>query len=494
MDFRNCLWANNAVFDHTIWKEHCTDVYQNEIRKSVPFENSTLVLIEETTLPHTFLNTIFINETDYNNRNIETELFTHELTHVTQKHTLDVLFIETLKTIFWFNPIFYFYKKAIQLNHEFLADEKVVTKFSNVPFYQSLLLSKAETKMAFSLASNLNYSITKKRLLMMTKTTSKVKTAICQTALIPIITALVLLFCVKVNAQEKTTLSAEPINEKSTDKDRDRYYSGVQVIAKNTDGSVIVDKKYEQLTKAEKDRFLSYVPKKAEKKSLTASQFEDFKNASKHAIWIDGKNVPNAKLSNYKSSDFVSFTTSSVFKNARSKKFPQPFQSNLYTNDYFNKNLKDLYKKFSGDTVKITVGKYNNFGLKKKESGKKTKAELVQIGDSMYIKKSASKSDIYTAVEVKPDFPGGMKEFFKFVASNFIVPETFKGSGKIIAQFIVEKDGSLSEIKILKELGSGTGEEALRILKQSPKWKPGIQNGEPVRVLYSLPISITAAK
>ena len=129
---------------------------------SIAYRNAKLILIPEKSLPHTFLNTIFINEKEYNNRQIEAELYTHELTHVTQKHTLDILFIELLKTVFWFNPIFIFYKKAIQLNHEFLADEKVVTSYNNVPFYQSLLLSKANENQTFYLASNLNYLITKK--------------------------------------------------------------------------------------------------------------------------------------------------------------------------------------------------------------------------------------------------------------------------------------------------------------------------------------------
>ena len=62
--------------------------------------------------------------------------------------------------------------------------------------------------------------------------------------------------------------------------------------------------------------------------------------------------------------------------------------------------------------------------------------------------------------------------------------------GKIFIQFVVEKDGSLTDIKVMRDLGYGTGAEAIRVLKKSPKWKPGIQNGRAVRVLYSLPISI----
>ena len=64
-------------------------------------------------------------------------------------------------------------------------------------------------------------------------------------------------------------------------------------------------------------------------------------------------------------------------------------------------------------------------------------------------------------------------------------------SGKVYISFVVEKDGSLTDIKVVRPLGSGTDEEAVRVLKNSPKWKPGIQNGRPVRVAYTMPISFT---
>jgi beta-lactamase regulating signal transducer with metallopeptidase domain len=139
----------------------------------IKYNNAKLVLVDQKVLPHTFLNYIFINFDDYNSRSIEDELFTHELVHVTQKHSLDILFIEFLKVIFWFNPIFILYKKAIQLNHEFLADDEIVRTYNNVPFYQNLLLHKGNGNQTIYLASNLNYLVTKKRLIMMTKSTSQ---------------------------------------------------------------------------------------------------------------------------------------------------------------------------------------------------------------------------------------------------------------------------------------------------------------------------------
>jgi len=97
-------------------------------------------------------------------------------------------------------------------------------------------------------------------------------------------------------------------------------------------------------------------------------------------------------------------------------------------------------------------------------------------------------------IEVKPDFPGGLEKFYKFVGKNFQVPEEEGLKGKVFVTFVVEKDGSLTDIKVIRDIGYGTGKEAIRVLKSCPKWNPGEQNGKKVRVLYSLPISIQSAE
>ncbi len=101
---------------------------------------------------------------------------------------------------------------------------------------------------------------------------------------------------------------------------------------------------------------------------------------------------------------------------------------------------------------------------------------------------------IYSVTEVKPEFPGGQEKFFKFVAANFVIPEDADEFVKVFVSFIVEKDGSLSNIKILRDTGYGTGKEAVRVLKSSPKWKPAINDGKPVRCSYTIPISIVNRK
>lgn len=349
-------------FGSNIWKI----LSKSNRNPTVNFKNSKLVLIDDKILPHTFLNYIFVNSDDYKNRNIEAELYTHELVHVTQKHTLDILFVEFLKTIFWFNPLFIFYKKAIQLNHEFLADQEIVKEYNDVPFYQNLLLQKGSGNQTIYLASNLNYLVTKKRLIMMTKSTSKNGAFFRKIAVIPVFTNLIVLLCVKTVAQESK-----------------KEVKSVEVTTETTPAKTAV---------VSNDENKNGIPENKNKESM-ANQ---------------------------------------------NRTVPSPSSNDDGTN---------------------------------------------------------STDVIVDPIEVKPEFPGGVLEFYKFIGKNFKMPEEAsknKIDGKIFVQFIVEKDGSLSEFKIVKDLGYGIGEEAIRTLKLSPAWIPGSQMGQPVRVLYSLPITIQA--
>lgn len=488
-------------------------VIKSKSEPALKYKQAQLVLLKEKVLPHTFLNTIFINEEEYHNRNIEEELYTHELTHVTQKHTLDVLLIELLKTIFWFNPLFYFYKKAIQLNHEFLADEKVVTSYNNVPFYQSLLLEKTNGFETIYLASNLNYLITKKRLIMMTKNTSKTIAAIKKVAIVPVLVGLIYFFCVEVVAQEKgmSTESTDKASYTTTDKDkiRDRYYSGVWVKIHDERINKKSTTLYEKLSLEDRRKYLDYIPDMMIEKEIPAPLFENMKTKNM-AVWINGKLQNKEEIKKYKRTDFSYYTYSFVHKNARSKRFPQEYQYTLYTKDYFDENLRNSHAHFKGDTIKIG---YTNYQTAKKNSVLNiTKADTIAWYSekedgvyNLYINEDAKKrkstnisSKMTEVVAVgkeadlkEPSFPGGLPEFYKFIAKNFEMPKNFKSKDKLVASFIVEKDGSLSNIEVKKDLGSGTKEEVIRVLKKSPKWIPASVNNETIRYQYVLPILIS---
>nr|WP_288834833.1 M56 family metallopeptidase [uncultured Flavobacterium sp.] len=399
-------WSLYGIITFILLFQFVLNIWKLNIRtktnSTIDYKNAKLVLVKENTLPYTFLNHIFINETDYHDRKIEDELYTHELIHVNQKHTLDILFIEILKVIFWFNPLFIFYKKAIQLNHEFLADEKVVKSYNNVPFYQNLLLAKANANPTYYLASNLNFSVTKKRLIMMTKTASASRALLKKGILIPLLTALVFSLCTKVVAQETTQKEGKNIYVNG-----EAYYKKTTFEIKDEKGNIVAKKKYSDLTAKQKQLAPPLVIRSNNDKPLSEKEIIE----------------------------------------KTEKEEPKTF----IIDEFDPKNIKT--KNQDPNTIYSTAG-----------------------------------------LTYKPEFPGGMEAFYKFVGENFITPKTpedVKLTGKVYLTFIIEADGNLSNFKILRDnFGHGAGDEAVRVLKLSPKWTPGTINDEPVRTLYSLPISI----
>ena len=105
--------------------------------------------------------------------------------------------------------------------------------------------------------------------------------------------------------------------------------------------------------------------------------------------------------------------------------------------------------------------------------------------------------EIYTVIEVAPEFPGGIDSMFAFISRNIKYPEeALKNniSGRVFVTFVVEKDGQVTNARVLRDIGGGCGQEALRVVKSMPKWKPGTQRGNPVRVQFNLPISFELTK
>ena len=103
---------------------------------------------------------------------------------------------------------------------------------------------------------------------------------------------------------------------------------------------------------------------------------------------------------------------------------------------------------------------------------------------------------IFIVVEESASFPGGIQEMMNFIKNNLKYPQQARETGtqgKVFVSFVVEKDGSLTDVKVLRDIGSGCGEEAVRVVKSMPKWKPAKQRGKPVRMQFNLPVAFTLA-
>jgi beta-lactamase regulating signal transducer with metallopeptidase domain len=157
-------------------------------------DHATLVLLDEPIIPQSFLDFIFLEKQSFESGKIEPEILDHEFTHVRQLHSFDVLLIEFLKVIFWFNPLMYLYKHAIQLNHEFMADEAVVRSGSSISDYQELLIRVSAGNISLNTSSRIDFSLTKKRIKMMSKKISKIKVGTVWLFLLPLSVALVIIF------------------------------------------------------------------------------------------------------------------------------------------------------------------------------------------------------------------------------------------------------------------------------------------------------------
>ena len=119
-------------------------------------------------------------------------------------------------------------------------------------------------------------------------------------------------------------------------------------------------------------------------------------------------------------------------------------------------------------------------------------AVMLLLGMSITVSGVAQNNDVYSIVEEMPEYPGGMDKLVEYLSQNIKYPQQAieKGiEGKVFVSFIVEKDGSVSNVQVQRSLGGGCDEEAVRVVKAMPKWKPGKQDGKPVRVRYNLPIN-----
>ena len=118
------------------------------------------------------------------------------------------------------------------------------------------------------------------------------------------------------------------------------------------------------------------------------------------------------------------------------------------------------------------------------------KTEILEILDEFGGGK-VDTSQVFTLVEDEAEFPGGIEAMMKFLSVNIKYPQGAKEekiTGKVIITFVVEKDGSINEIKILRDIGYGCAEEAKRVVKLMPKWKPAKQRGKAVRQQFVLPV------
>ena len=214
--FQNILFSFYIVITSILLIRFALNIFRllSKIKKNkkVEYQKKSLVLIKERSLPYSFFKYVFVNRSDYENGKIEKELLIHEEAHCLQYHSIDIIIIEFLNVFLWFNPAIWLFKKAILLNHEFLADNKVLSTFE-LDDYQNTLLNLVLRNNSASLASNFNYSLTKKRLIMMNKKTIKERMILRKICIIPLFLVLLVTLAF---AQENLMKGQQGANDKKS--------------------------------------------------------------------------------------------------------------------------------------------------------------------------------------------------------------------------------------------------------------------------------------
>lgn len=202
----------------------------------------------------------------------------------------------------------------------------------------------------------------------------------------------------------------------------------------------------------------------------------EFKEGSRTGKWTF-KGTGIQLTEKYKDGNFVK----GVFKQMGGV---TPYQETMLTTSLFDPYLFDLIEQFG-----IGIGVYDQDYPYFKELPVRPKRTLA--ANEEY---SNDSTGIWNIVEYEPEFPGGMKEFYHYVALNLRYPQEARSKkieGKVNVQFIISEDGSVGELSVVKGIGGGCDEEALRVIKGSPKWIPGLHHGKPVKVRMNFPLTFT---
>jgi bla regulator protein blaR1 len=364
-DYSLYWWGLYALVTSVLLGRFCRNIYQLwaniQQNTTLKHHNLSVVLLKGNTLPYSFWNYVFVNQTDFEAGQIEREIWSHEEAHVRQKHSFDVLLVELLMALFWFNPVVWLYRKAILLNHELLADDWVVKIHQNTHAYQYLLLRSIRAKNASPLSSSFNYFITKTRLVMITKITSPARAWALQLAALAVVVALVFVFGDVSLAQKRAVATKAPTPfsaEGATPEAMAEYAKLVQkylfeITANNgekrtrleipteTDRARL-ELLFKSMNKAQQDD-LDYVmhPPLGPMPRITPTEkeYEAYKNPKIYGVWIDDKKVPNTKLDNYKAADFSQVFVSRLYKNAQATiGYKYKIQLNLETTAYYERN------------------------------------------------------------------------------------------------------------------------------------------------------------
>ena len=397
-------------------------------------ERVTLIVHNCDIAPFSWMGYIVISRKDLEENG--REILIHELAHIHNRHSWDLLVADVCIFFQWFNPASWLLKQELQNIHEFEADETVIKEGVDAKQYQLLLIKKAVGTRLYSMANSFNHSSLKKRITMMLKKKSNPWARLKYLYVLPLAAIAVAAFARPEISSELDEISAVKVNDLTAIMKTEEVKSPEKHPAKEikVQGQVL-----------EKSTNAPVVGASVIIKGTTSGTITD----------LDG---------NFVISMPVGATLSVSYINMKTKE--------LTITEKLIGKIKSLKVYLEGEITTKTQ-------------------EVVVVGYGGG-EEASDEVPVFQVVEEMPEFPGGMGECLKFLGKNIKYPvEAQKAGvqGKVIVQFVVEKDGNIANPKVVRSIDPDLDGEAIRVISIMPKWKPGMQKGQPVRVKYTVPVT-----
>lgn len=472
----------------------------------------TLVYSEEVKAPFSFMRCLFW-PAELEDENLEREyMLRHEETHILQYHTLDVLFSEIIKAICWFNPLAYRYSQALRDVHEYLADAAVLQN-ANRKQYGHLLIRQSLSGPSIALVNHFSTSQLKKRIHMMMRKKTEGRAQLRYALGLPLLVALGFLFAqINIEAQvpttsQNSTLPPPPPMMVPTVVEKGKAEAPYSSMSKE----VIVRR--DTTPKVLEERVVQGFP--LNRNALTEVVVEGFPtrvNSTKELVVVGypsrRDSIPSEvfkvveKMPEYPGGmdELIKFLAQNVRYPEMAKK--ENIEGMVVVQFIIGKDgtIKDPHVVHGiGGGANEEALRVVNMMPKWKPGLQKGQAVNVQFNlpirfmleGEVIEKKGEASKEVFKVVEQMPSYPGGPADLLKFLATNINYPKAAKDAGiegMVVIQYVIEKDGSISNAKVVKGIGSGCDEEALRVVNAMPNWTPGKQRGQVVPVQFNLPI------
>jgi len=460
-----------------------------------------LVVTETPHLPFSFFNYLFWHKNTALEDTDSGKIITHELAHINQWHSLDVLFLETLGILLWFSPPIYWYKKSLRAVHEFLADAYVL-RDTKKKQYGHLLIRQVQSGMQISLANNFIHSQLKQRINMMTRNQSRRKELMRYLPALPLLLLMVLVFSNK-NVQhnfKETTVKASLAFEQLSpnllttlvETEDDRYLNDGRITLTDTPP----------------------IFPGGEKEMLHFIYRNILYPAQARAEGIYGE----AKMQFVVEKD-GSITNLQAFGNIGGG-----IQEEILRIGRLIKGFPTKWTPATKDGKPISVtyelpiefrleGQHTDgtwYSLEKKGAPKKATTIVVTGLYNANNVKQTVQDPIFKEVDEMPRYPGcegkkmseealtdcAQKEMLTFIYTNINYPEQARKQGiegTVVVKFVVDKTGKITTRELVRGIGGRTGEEVLRVVGEMPTWIPGQKDGKAVNVYYHLPVKFKLA-